>query len=202
MKRFDTNLSEEQIKKDILSAADKRFRTFGFKKTTMAEIAQDLGMSTSNMYRYFPSKVSIAEAFALQCFEEKEASLQLLLEQPLDSAVDSLFVYAKGLLHYNFDQLNTYPAINDMIMALCETSSEIVDKKREGELSILRVILEKGQKQNCWAIDDLDETGLAIMASWVMFSTPTFMRYQTLEQLEKRLSNLLNLIIIDLKVRD
>ena len=69
MKRFDTNLSEEQIKKDILSAADKRFRTFGFKKTTMAEIAQDLGMSTSNMYRYSPSKVSIAEAFALQCFE-------------------------------------------------------------------------------------------------------------------------------------
>ena len=202
MKRFDTNLSEKQIKKDILSAADKRFRTFGFKKTTMAEIAQDLGMSTSNLYRYFPSKVSIAEAFALHCFEEKEAGLQLLLEQPLVSAVESLFVYAKGLLHYNFDQLNTYPAINDMIMALCETSSEIVDKKREGELSILKVILEKGQEEKCWVIEDLDETGLAIMASWVMFSTPTFMRHQTLEQLEKRLGNLLNLIITGLRVRD
>lgn len=202
MKRFDTNLPENQIKKNILDAADKRFRAFGFKKTAMAEIAEDLGMSTSNLYRYFPSKISIAEAFALHCFEEKEVSLQLLLEQPLDSAIDSLVVYAKGLLQYNFDQLNTYPAINDMIMALCETSSEIVDKKREGELSILKVILEKGQKQKCWAIEDLDETGLAIMASWVMFSTPTFMRYQTLEQLEKRLGNLLNLIITGLKIRD
>lgn len=202
MKRFDTNLPENQIKKNILDAADKRFRAFGFKKTAMAEIAEDLGMSTSNLYRYFPSKISIAEAFALHCFEEKEVSLQLLLEQPLDSAIDSLVVYAKGLLQYNFDQLNTYPAINDMIMALCERSSEIVDKKREGELSILKVILEKGQKQKCWAIEDLDETGLAIMTSWVMFSTPTFMRHQTLEQLEKRLGNLLNLIITGLKIRD
>jgi len=202
MKRFDTNLSEEQIKKNILSAADKRFRAFGFKKTAMAEIAQDLGMSTSNLYRYFPSKVSIAEAFALHCFEEKEADLQLLLEQPLESAIDSLVVYAKGLLHYNFEQLNSYPAINDMIMALCETSSEVVDKKRDGELSILKVILEKGQAQKCWAIEDIEQTGLAIMASWVMFSTPTFMHHQTLDQLEKRLSNLLNLIIIGLKVRD
>jgi len=202
MKRFDTNLSEEQIKKGILNAADKRFRTFGYKKTTMSEIAQDLGMSTSNLYRYFPSKVSIAEAFALQCFAEKEAGLRLLLEQPLDNAIDALIVYAKGLLHYNFEQLNSYPAINDMITALCETSSEVVDKKLDGELSILKVILEKGQAQQCWAIENIEETGLAIMASWVMFSTPTFMHHQTLEQLEERLSSVLNLIIIGLKVRD
>jgi len=202
MKRFDAGLSDDQIKKSILDAADKRFRAFGFKKTAMAEIAEDLGMSTSNLYRYFPSKLNIAEAFALHCFEEKEAELRLLLEQTLDSAADSLVVYAKGLLHYNFDQLNTYPAINDMIMALCETNSEIVNKKREGELSILKVILQKGQEQKCWDIDNINETGLAIMASLVMFSTPTFMRHQTLEQLEKRLSNLLCLIVTGLKVRD
>jgi len=168
----------------------------------MSELAEDVGMSTSNLYRYFSSKLDIAEAFALHSFAEKEIGLQLLLEKPLDSAVDSLVIYAKGLLQYNFDQLYTYPAINDMIMALCEASSEMVDKKREGELSILKVILQKGQEEKCWAVDDLDETGLAIMASWVMFSTPTFMRHQTLEQLEKRLSNLLNLIITGLKVRN
>ncbi|MBV1952331.1 MAG: TetR/AcrR family transcriptional regulator [Cycloclasticus sp.] len=202
MKRFLCEKTDDEVRKAILDAAEKRFKQYGFKKTAMSELAEDVGMSTSNLYRYFSSKLDIAEAFALRCFAEKEIGLQLLLEKPLDSAVDSLVVYAKGLLQYNFDQLYVYPAINDMIMALCEASSEMVDKKREGELSILKVILKKGQEEKCWEIDDLDETGLAIMASWVMFSTPTFMRHQTLEQLEKRLSNLLNLIITGLKVRE
>lgn len=202
MKRFEADLDEDQLRKKIVNAADKRFRTVGFKKTAMAEIAEDLGMSTSNLYRYFPSKLNIAEAFALHCFEEKETRLRLLLEQPQSTAVDSLTAYANGLLQYNFEQLNSYPAINDIIMALCETNSEIVDKKREGELSILKVILQKGQEQESWAIGDIEETGLAIMASWVMFSTPTFMRHQTLDQLEKRLSNLLSVILTGLKARD
>ena len=201
MKRFDGPKDGCELKEKILDAADARFRTYGFKKTAMSEIADDLGMSTSNLYRYFPSKLDIVEGFALRCFVEKEKALTAMIDLSSKSPKICLKEYGNALLKYNFQQLNEYPMLKEIIMALCEVNSELVDRKREGELSILKDILEKGQEQNCWAIDDLEETGLAIMASWVMFSTPTFMRHQTLEQLEKRLSNLLNLIINGLKVR-
>ena len=43
----------EEISTQILDAAEARFRTYGFGKTTMAEIASDIDMSTANLYRYF-----------------------------------------------------------------------------------------------------------------------------------------------------
>jgi len=35
----------------MLDVAEARFRTYGLNKATMAEIAQDIGMSAANLYR-------------------------------------------------------------------------------------------------------------------------------------------------------
>ena len=40
----------------ILEAARKRFRYYGFKKTTMQEIARDAGVAVGTLYRYFKDK--------------------------------------------------------------------------------------------------------------------------------------------------
>lgn len=60
----------EEVQKEILIAAESRFRTFGYNKTTMAEIAQDCKMSTSNLYRFFENKQDIGEGCVLifPCF--------------------------------------------------------------------------------------------------------------------------------------
>ena len=44
----------------ILDAAEARLLHFGYNKTTMAEIAEDAGMSAANLYRYFKNKQEIA----------------------------------------------------------------------------------------------------------------------------------------------
>ena len=59
----------------ILEAAEKRFKHYGYAKTSMAEIAADLGMSPGNLYRYFPSKIDMALAIA---DEHHEAQFQEL----------------------------------------------------------------------------------------------------------------------------
>ncbi|MHC1753743.1 TetR/AcrR family transcriptional regulator [Humidesulfovibrio sp.] len=45
----------------IIQSAEKLFREVGYSKTTVAEIAEDIGMSPSNIYRYFPTKAHINE---------------------------------------------------------------------------------------------------------------------------------------------
>lgn len=202
MKRFDADLSDDQLKEKIIDVADKRLRLFGYKKTAMAEIAQDLGMSTANLYRYFPSKLEIAEAFALRCFAEKEQQLAALIDSPKRRADENLKRFAVGLLQYNFTQLNEYPKINEIVMALCEQSPDLVERKKAGELSILKTILEQGCQQKCWQIDDIEQMGLAIMISLVTFSTPTFMQHQTLEQLTVRLGMVLQLLSSGLYIRE
>ena len=60
-----------QIRTDILDAAEQRLRTYGYGKTTMAEIATDVGMSAANLYRYFENKLDIGAALAQRCFCER-----------------------------------------------------------------------------------------------------------------------------------
>lgn len=48
-------------KENIIEAAEKLFRDVGYTKTTVADIAGALGMSPSNIYRYFPTKAHINE---------------------------------------------------------------------------------------------------------------------------------------------
>lgn len=48
----------------ILEAAFDRFMHYGYSKTTMSEVARDCEMSAGNIYRFFASKLDIAEAMA------------------------------------------------------------------------------------------------------------------------------------------
>lgn len=54
--------STEETRQCILVAAWDHFRQLGFRKTTIADIAGTLGMSSANVYRFFPSKDALTEA--------------------------------------------------------------------------------------------------------------------------------------------
>lgn len=53
---------EETIRKRILETAKEFFLEFGYKKVTMDEIADSLGMSKKTLYQYFPSKYELLSA--------------------------------------------------------------------------------------------------------------------------------------------
>jgi len=64
----------------ILDAAIKRFSHFGINKTTLTEIAEDLGISKPSLFYYFHDKNSLIAAVAgkiiNECLESFEAALQ------------------------------------------------------------------------------------------------------------------------------
>jgi len=55
----------------ILEVAERLFRHYGFDKTTVADMARELGMSPANVYRFFGSKLEIVEAIAQRMFDER-----------------------------------------------------------------------------------------------------------------------------------
>jgi AcrR family transcriptional regulator len=54
--------TSEETRQCILMAAWDLFRQIGFRKTTIADIAAALGMSSANIYRFFASKDALTEA--------------------------------------------------------------------------------------------------------------------------------------------
>jgi len=49
----------------ILATAEKRFKHYGFAKTTIVDIADDCAMSHANVYRFFRNKTEIVDAIAV-----------------------------------------------------------------------------------------------------------------------------------------
>lgn len=47
---------------EIVSAARRCFQQWGLAKTTMDDIAKDVGIARPNLYRYFPNKAAVASA--------------------------------------------------------------------------------------------------------------------------------------------
>ena len=82
------------VEEKILAAAEKRMVRFGYRKVTMDEIAQDLGMSKNTIYKFFVSKEDIAK-----CLIKR---LQRDLNDKLDSIekaqTDPLLVFSDSVL--------------------------------------------------------------------------------------------------------
>ncbi len=67
---------------NILSAARKRFAHYGIAKTTMSEIAADIGMSKASLYYYFPDKERIFIAVVEQEVGEFLTMIEELIARP------------------------------------------------------------------------------------------------------------------------
>ncbi len=74
MKKKDVALIKRDIYAEIIKAARHLFNEVGFKKTTIADIAHELGMSYANVYQFFKSKAEINAAVCGQLFSEIEAA--------------------------------------------------------------------------------------------------------------------------------
>ena len=59
---FSVDSSRQDNITRILDSAERLFRHYGYGKTTVADVARDLGMSTANIYRFFASKTEIHQA--------------------------------------------------------------------------------------------------------------------------------------------
>lgn len=66
----------------ILDTADRLFRHYGFDKTTVADLARDLGMSPAYVYRFFASKLEIVEAIAVRMFEKRHVAYRAIVAGP------------------------------------------------------------------------------------------------------------------------
>jgi AcrR family transcriptional regulator len=57
-----TGKDSDEARGRILEAAEEQFRRVGYHRTSVADIAAQLGMSPANIYRFFPSRDAINES--------------------------------------------------------------------------------------------------------------------------------------------
>src|SRR6266702_4005323 len=64
------NRNCDEARGRILEAAEEQFRRVGYHRTSVADIAAQLGMSPANIYRFFPSRDAINESICERVVNE------------------------------------------------------------------------------------------------------------------------------------
>ena len=73
---------ERDARTEIVATAERLFRTLGYQKTTMADIAKELEMSAANLYRFFASKAELRDAVGRQLMGEVEDAVSQIADRP------------------------------------------------------------------------------------------------------------------------
>lgn len=185
----------EEISTQILDAAEARFRTYGFGKTTMAEIASDIGMSTANLYRYFENKLAIGSAMAGRCFSERETLLNEIVFREGLSEAERLEIFVLGVLDNMHGQFSNEPKISELVDVIVKKRPDLVQHKIDSDRRLIKTILQRGIDRDEFDINDADEMASYVQAAIVKFSSPFFISMFPIEELERLAKGVVALIL-------
>ena len=182
----------------ILEAARERFMHYGYSKTTMSEVARDCDMSAGNIYRFFASKLDIAEAMAQKFNAERYEHFQAIANRKA-SAVDRFFEF------FFFALEETYAAIEEEAKIL--EIAEILRLERPSffnthlakERVFLVNMLEDGMADGEFrALEDPAFTAEMMQAALMKFRFPQAYSKLKLDQLSYELEGVLKLLLAGL----
>lgn len=185
----------EEMSEKILDAAEARFRTYGFGKTTMAEIASDIDMSTANLYRYYENKLAIGAAMAGRCFCNREEILTEVVSRKNISESERLEIFVLSMLSYGHSQFSNEPKMSELVNVIVTKLPELVQSKINLDKSFIAKILQQGVDSNEFNISDVDEMSSYVLAAVVKFSSPFFLTLYPIEELERLAKGVVALIL-------
>jgi AcrR family transcriptional regulator len=185
-------VNRDEFKKRVIIAAGQIFSRYGFRKTTMDEIADALKMGKSSTYYYFKGKEEIFEAVILYEAEILRTELSEAIksvDSPADKLKSYVFVRMKA-----FEKLsNYYNAIFDKNLDHFEFIENVRERYDKEELAMLRLILYLGVRQKVFRNLNSEYTALAIQTALKGLEVPLFWKKKELN-IESRLNAILEVL--------
>ena len=199
-------LETDTTASDILEAATARFKQYGYRKTTMAEIAHDCGMSAGNLYRYFDNKADIGAAVCVCRFATVQSALNETVQNqpsgrlaPNSDPAASIDRYVRTLMELTLQSCRETPHIQEMIDFLSEERRDILGNHLRACRDIIACIIQKGVDDGGINVPDVDEAAGAVQSALVRFQYPPLLMLSPQEDLEADIAPMVRLIVDGLR---
>jgi len=155
-------VNKEDFRETIIESAKAVFSKFGFRKTTMDEIAASVRKGKSSIYYYFNSKEDVFNAVVDQ--EARELRNKIFEQvSKADTTFDKIRAYIITRLTTLEKMSNLSNALrNDYLMHL-DFIAELKTRYRGEEIEAMTNILEYGVKEEKLNIPDVNLTATAVI---------------------------------------
>ncbi len=147
---------------EILNVAQELFGKYGFAKTTMTDIANQLEMSKASLYYYYVDKESVYLAVIAK---EQEQFIKMLHDFILNTQnpEEILYEYVQIRIKYFTAMLNLNRARFDDFKGIKSALGASWMQFRDKEKVEVTLIFEKGIKQGIFEIENIEKTALLFL---------------------------------------
>ena len=185
---------EHERREQIVKAANEHFRRYGYNKTTVADLANAIGLSTAYIYKFFESKQAIGEAVCAASLGEIASDLRKIARQPKSAAERLRSVYQcvtrrSAELYFNERKLH------EIVITACSEKWRPVREREETMLELIRQLVAEGREKGEFERKTpLEETCRAILQTMEPFWHPRLLE-EHLDDLDERAAAMANLVL-------
>jgi AcrR family transcriptional regulator len=185
---------EHERREQIIAAANEHFRHYGYNKTTVADLAKAIGLSTAYIYKFFDSKKAIGEAACGLCLGKIAFSVQSIAEEqrPASERLRRVFLELArrgGALFFQDRKMH------DIVAAALTEKWQSCETHDATLLAVIRRIVQDGREAGEFERKTpVDEASRAILLTLEPIKNPLLLE-QRLDTLDADAAAIANLVL-------
>ena len=172
----------EDIRDLILDGVDHLLAKFGYKKMTMEDLAQEVGIGKGTIYLHIPSKKDVTLSHIDRIVERLLIQLRLIADSE-ESPEEKLKKMLVTRVLFRFDSVRNYSqSLNDLLASLRGALMSRREMHFLKEASVLEVVLQEGKRNGRFQFSDVNP-----VAQGLIWATNSLLPYSlTTRELGKR----------------
>ncbi|MBY0337794.1 MAG: TetR family transcriptional regulator [Acetobacteraceae bacterium] len=187
----------------IADAAEELFRTLGYQKTAVADIARECGMSPANVYRFYASKSAINEAITQRLLGGLSALVEEIAAGP-GTAEERLRATMVEMHRRDIALFFSEKRLHDMVTAAMTEHWGVIERFIERVLGAWADLLREGMERGEFARRDPEATALTLKHLTMLWTHPLLIadclgRGVEPEELQRDQAAALDLVMAGLK---
>lgn len=182
----------EETREDILTTADALFRERGIAKSSIADIAHELGMSPANVFKHFHSKTALVDAIC-----DRHITHMIGRFDTLDTEApppEKLGIVVRRLMQAHLQDIRDNPFFLEMVFLVAKTEMESGFHYRQLIEELFFTLVRDGVEAGIYHCADCRATSRHVAASFASVLHPVFLANETQEDLDERLAGIVALI--------
>ena len=166
----------DEARARILEAAEKQFRRMGYHRTSVADIAAELGMSPANIYRFFPSRDAINESICGRVVNEV-ADIAFAIARTNAPAMEKLERLLTAVHHHAKMMLIEARPMHELSVAATRENWPIIKSHIERMVMIFEAIIREGVEAGEFDVENAAEAARAVRSAFMPFFHPILIEH-------------------------
>jgi AcrR family transcriptional regulator len=200
MTKDNNTLAHKDMRNTIVGIASEVFAKFGFKKTTVDDIAQALRKGKSSIYYYFKSKEDIFKAVVDKEADALREKINIILNSDM-GVVDKVKAYVNTRMQAVQVMANYYTLVNERDVNNLDLVEKLRAKYDTEEVSVIKSLLSEGVEQNVFYVKDIDLSAVVLLTAMKGLEVPLFLEHSRTDSLETILNDMLDMLFYEIVIR-